>query len=140
MNDLYLSHLSANELSSRARYLIENLTTLELNGKIGIQNLKNKQAHSLMQKFTIFNRVGFVGFVGFNWIIRQICQELTHFCPLTSQLLRATSSFATRVRTSSSLFPAIRAALIASTSSEGQPTARGPRLTGFVQSPWGMRR
>ena len=52
MNDLYLSHLSANELSSRARYLIENLTTLELNGKIGIQNLKNKQAHSLMQKFT----------------------------------------------------------------------------------------
>lgn len=52
MSDSYLSHLSHPQLSYRARYLIENLTTLELNGKIGLLDIRNEPAHSLMRKFT----------------------------------------------------------------------------------------
>ena len=52
MSDSYLSHLSPPQLSYRARYLIENLTTLELNGKIGLLDIRNEPAHSLMRKFT----------------------------------------------------------------------------------------
>jgi len=51
-SDSYLSHLSLTKLSDRARYLIENLTALELNGKIGLLDIKNEPAHSLMRKFT----------------------------------------------------------------------------------------
>ena len=52
MSDSYLTHLSRIELSERARYLVENLTTLSLNGKIGLLNIKDEPAYSLMQKFT----------------------------------------------------------------------------------------
>jgi hypothetical protein len=40
----------------------------------------------------------------------------------------------------SSVLPAMRAAISAATSSEGHPTARGPRATGFVHSLSEMRR
>lgn len=50
--DRYLSHLSNVDLSERVRYLMENLTTLELNGKIGLRNIKNEPGHTLMRKFT----------------------------------------------------------------------------------------
>jgi hypothetical protein len=49
--DSYLSHLSHSELCARARYLIENLTTLELNGKIGLRNVSKEPGHTLMRKF-----------------------------------------------------------------------------------------
>jgi hypothetical protein len=52
MNDSYLTHLSISELSYRARYLMENLTTLELNGKIGMGDISREPAHSFIQKFT----------------------------------------------------------------------------------------
>jgi hypothetical protein len=37
-------------LRDRARYLIENLATLELNGEIGLLDIRNEPAHSLMRK------------------------------------------------------------------------------------------
>ncbi len=52
MSDSYLSHLSRQQLSYRAKYLIENLATLELNGKIGLRDIKEEPGHSLMRKFT----------------------------------------------------------------------------------------
>lgn len=50
--DSYLSHLSISELSYRGGYLIENLVSLELNGKIGMRDIRYDPAHTLMQKFT----------------------------------------------------------------------------------------
>lgn len=50
--DPYLTHLSITELCFRARYLIENLTTLELNGKIGLRNIGKEPGLTLMRKFT----------------------------------------------------------------------------------------
>lgn len=50
--DRYLSHLSNVELSGRVRYLMENLVTLEINGKIGLKNIQNEPARTLMRKFT----------------------------------------------------------------------------------------
>lgn len=50
--DRYLSHLSNVELSGRIRYLMENLTTLETNGKIGLKNIQIEPARTLMRKFT----------------------------------------------------------------------------------------
>ncbi len=50
--DSYLSHLSHADLSFRAKYLIENLTSLELNGKIGLRDINREPAHTLMRKFT----------------------------------------------------------------------------------------
>ncbi|HCG7131726.1 TPA: hypothetical protein NJ327_004543 [Vibrio parahaemolyticus] len=52
VNDPYLMHLSLDELSYRARYLIESLTTLELNGKIGLRNIEQEPGRDLMRKFT----------------------------------------------------------------------------------------
>ncbi|HCG8217846.1 TPA: hypothetical protein NJ504_004846, partial [Vibrio parahaemolyticus] len=52
VNDPYLMHLSLDELSCRARYLIESLTTLELNGKIGFRNIAQEPGRDLMRKFT----------------------------------------------------------------------------------------
>ena len=56
------------------------------------------------------------------------------------EALRPASSLVTRARISASDWPAMRAALRALTSSDGQPTARGPSLTGRVQRPWLIRR
>lgn len=50
--DSYLTHLSTTALCARARYLIENLTTLELNGKIGLRDVRMEPGTSLMRKFT----------------------------------------------------------------------------------------
>lgn len=50
--DSYLTHLSITELCSRARYLIENLGTLELNGKIGLRDITKEPGLTLMRKFT----------------------------------------------------------------------------------------
>lgn len=50
--DLYLKHLSVTNLCSRARYLIENLATLELNGKIGLRDIRKEPGLTLMRKFT----------------------------------------------------------------------------------------
>lgn len=50
--DRYLSHLSDIVLSGRLRYFVENLTTLELNGKIGLKDIRNNPAQTLMRKFT----------------------------------------------------------------------------------------
>lgn len=50
--DRYLSHLSNIDLSARVRYLMKNLTTLELNGKIGLKNIQEEPARTLMRKFT----------------------------------------------------------------------------------------
>lgn len=50
--DSYLTHLTVTDLCSRARYLIENLTTLELNGKIGLRDIRNEPGLTLMRKFT----------------------------------------------------------------------------------------
>lgn len=50
--DSYLAHLSITELCFRARYLIENLTTLELNGKIGLRDICKEPGLTLMRKFT----------------------------------------------------------------------------------------
>lgn len=50
--DTYMDHLSDSEMSERARYLIENLTTLELNGKIGIRSMDTLVGRELMRKFT----------------------------------------------------------------------------------------
>lgn len=50
--DSYLTHLSTTALCSRARYLIENLTTLELNGKIGLRDIRMEPGSRLMRKFT----------------------------------------------------------------------------------------
>lgn len=50
--DRYLSHLSNVDLSGRVRYLMKNLTTLELNGKIGLKDIQNEPARTLMRKFT----------------------------------------------------------------------------------------
>lgn len=52
INNPYLTHLSVSQLSYRARYLIENLTTLSLNGKIGMTSLRDEPGHTLIQKFT----------------------------------------------------------------------------------------
>jgi len=50
--DSYLTHLSITALCSRSRYLIENLTTLELNGKIGLRDIRIEPGSTLMRKFT----------------------------------------------------------------------------------------
>lgn len=50
--DSYLTHLSITDLCSRARYLIENLTTLELNGRIGLRDIRKDSGLNLMRKFT----------------------------------------------------------------------------------------
>ena len=50
--DRYLSHLSNIDLSARVRYLMENLTSLELNGKIGLKDIQKEPARTLMRKFT----------------------------------------------------------------------------------------
>jgi len=50
--DRYLSSLSPAEVSYRLRYLIENLTTLATNGKIGLRNIRTEPGRSLMRKFT----------------------------------------------------------------------------------------
>lgn len=50
--DSYLTHLSITDLCFRARYLIENLTTLELNGKIGLRDIRKEPGLTLMRKFT----------------------------------------------------------------------------------------
>ena len=47
-----MSHLSNVDLSGRVRYLMENLTTLELNGKIGLKDIQKEPARTLMRKFT----------------------------------------------------------------------------------------
>lgn len=52
MKDQYLSHLSTTELSERSKYLIENLTTRETTGKIGLRNIAQETGQSLMRKFT----------------------------------------------------------------------------------------
>jgi len=51
-NDSYMSHLSTEQLSGRAKYLIENITTLEANGKIGIRNVQTGLGSKLMRLFT----------------------------------------------------------------------------------------
>lgn len=48
----YMKHLSTEQLSDRLRYLIENLATLEANGKIGIGNISVKPWNELIIKFT----------------------------------------------------------------------------------------
>ncbi|EIV8497579.1 hypothetical protein [Vibrio vulnificus] len=48
----YMEHLSIELLSDRLRYLIENLTTLETNGKIGLGNVSIEPWKSLIVKFT----------------------------------------------------------------------------------------
>ena len=50
--DRYLSHLTNIDLSKRVRYLMENLTTLELNGKIGVKNIQKEPGNSLIRKFS----------------------------------------------------------------------------------------
>lgn len=52
IRDSYLTHLSDKDLSIRARYLIENITTLELNGKIGLRDISREPGSTLMRKFT----------------------------------------------------------------------------------------
>ncbi|ELU49353.1 hypothetical protein B878_23813 [Vibrio campbellii CAIM 519 = NBRC 15631 = ATCC 25920] len=48
----YMEHLSIELLSDRLRYLIENLTTLETNGKVGLGNVSIEPWKSLIVKFT----------------------------------------------------------------------------------------
>lgn len=48
----YMKYLSIEQLNDRLRYLIENLTTLELNGKIGMRNIAVRPWHQLIIKFT----------------------------------------------------------------------------------------
>lgn len=50
--DTYMQHMSDSEVSARARYLIENLTTLELNSKIGLRAMHTTLGRDLMRKFT----------------------------------------------------------------------------------------
>jgi len=47
-----MSHLSTKHLSDRAKYLIENVTTLEENGKIGIKSVQVDPGRKLMRLFT----------------------------------------------------------------------------------------
>jgi hypothetical protein len=51
-NNSYMSHLTTEQLSVRAKYLIENLTTLEKTGKIGLRNIQVDPGRMLMQLFT----------------------------------------------------------------------------------------
>lgn len=51
-HDLYMSHLTTECLSERGKYLIENITTLEKNGKIGIRDVSIDPGRKLMQLFT----------------------------------------------------------------------------------------
>jgi hypothetical protein len=48
----YLSHLSLSELSERLKFSIENITTLELNGKIGCLSPKSEYGHYWWVKFS----------------------------------------------------------------------------------------
>ena len=48
----YLSHLSNDQLNDRTKYLIENLTTLEANGKIGLRDISIEPGRELMRAFT----------------------------------------------------------------------------------------
>lgn len=48
----YMEHLSMDLLVDRLRYLIENLTTLEVNGKIGMGNISIEPWKELIVKFT----------------------------------------------------------------------------------------
>lgn len=48
----YMKHLSIEQLSDRLRYLMENLTTLEVNGKIGMGNVAINPWNELIIKFT----------------------------------------------------------------------------------------
>lgn len=50
--DSYLIHLTVTDLCLRVKYLIENLTTLELNGKIGLRDIRKEPGLTLMRKFT----------------------------------------------------------------------------------------
>lgn len=48
----YMKYLSTEQVNDRLRYLVENLTTLETNGKIGIRNIRISPWTELMIKFT----------------------------------------------------------------------------------------
>ena len=48
----YLSHLSDEQLDDRTKYLMENLTTLESNGKIGLRDISKEPGRELMRAFT----------------------------------------------------------------------------------------
>jgi hypothetical protein len=48
----YLKHLSAEQLSDRLKYLLENITTLTSDGKIGLKDLRVKDGYELFRKFT----------------------------------------------------------------------------------------
>ncbi|EIB6494438.1 TPA: hypothetical protein ACHCBX_003361 [Vibrio parahaemolyticus] len=48
----YLEHISQELLVDRLRYLIENLVTLELNGKIGMGDVRREPWKNLIVKFT----------------------------------------------------------------------------------------
>lgn len=50
-NDSYMSHLSTEQLSDRAKYLVENVSTLEENGKIGIRTVQVDPGRKLMRLF-----------------------------------------------------------------------------------------
>ena len=50
--DTYMRHMSDSEVSARARYLIENIVTLEQNGKIGLRSMESPVGFELMRKFT----------------------------------------------------------------------------------------
>lgn len=47
-----MSHLSLPQLNERAKYLIENITTLTANGKIGCRDIKTDPGRGLMRLFT----------------------------------------------------------------------------------------
>lgn len=47
-----MSHFSLSQLNERAKYLIENATTLEANGKIGIRDISVEPGRNLMRLFT----------------------------------------------------------------------------------------
>lgn len=47
----YLSHLDIDQLSERIKYLIENLTTLAENGKVGMRNISEEPWNGIMERF-----------------------------------------------------------------------------------------
>ena len=48
----YMKYFSTEQINDRLRYLVENLTTLETNGKIGIRDIRISPWTELMIKFT----------------------------------------------------------------------------------------
>ena len=48
----YMKYLSTEQINDRLRYLVENLSTLETNGKIGIRDIRVSPWTELMIKFT----------------------------------------------------------------------------------------